>query len=334
MMKKTAQATCACLILSSTPLCAEVNENYLAPFSIKNQNPFINIYGLPATEPAKLMKADQQTTDIVLDMANNSMLNQDEVNEEVFLDGETYRLSLTFRLGQRDGMEYGVELPFIAHSRGFMDNFIEGWHDAFGLTNSERNKTPSNSLHYEYRRNGQTVLGFTQPNSGIGDVRLYAAKQLSHDESGYTSVHASVKLPTGDTKRLHGSGALDVSLSVSSLKHRWLSRWKFTTFLNGGLLLLGDSDYFKEHQRNAVGFGSTGIVWDSGKWIDLKAQLDGHTSFYKSEVAQLKSHTIQLTIGGSIHLGSGSRLDIGVGENLLTDTTPDYLMNIAYKQTF
>ncbi|MFC1748123.1 DUF3187 family protein [Pseudomonadota bacterium] len=332
MIKKTTWAACSILI-SASAVNAEENNHYLAPFSIKNQNPFIQIYGLPATEPAELLAAGQRTTDVFLDITNNSMLNS-VGNESIFLDGETYRLAVTLRLGKSGDIEYGVELPLIAHSKGFMDNFIEGWHDAFGLTNSERNKTPSNSLHYEYQRNGTTLLGFTQPNDGIGDVRMYAAKQLKNNSEGALSAHVSLKLPTGDSKHLHGSGAVDISASLAHLKQRWLSDWQLTTFLNGGLLLMGNSDYFDQVQRNAVGFGSTGIVWDAGKWIDLKAQLDGHTSFYKSELAQLKNHTIQLTIGGSVHFSSGGRLDIGVGENLLTDTTPDFLMNFAYKQPF
>ncbi len=326
--------TIACLLLLPNTAFAKAPTHYLAPFSIKNQNPFIQIYGLPATEPAELVPEGKTTTDITLDIANNSILNT-EGNEEIFLDGETYRLTLTWRQGKSNNLEYGIELPLIAHSKGFMDNFIEGWHNAFGMTNSERNKTPSNTLHYEYLRNGTSIIAVTQPKDGIGDIRAYAAKQLRNNNHSALSAHASLKLPTGQAERLHGSGSTDISLSVSQLKHRWLTSYQLSTFANAGVLLMSDSDYFDEIQRHVVGFGSTGAVWDVDDYdIDLKVQLDGHTSFYKSDLPQLGSNTIQLTIGGSVHFDSGARLDIGVGENLLTDTTPDYLMNFAYKQQF
>ena len=332
MLKQLVWSTCIAL-LGTSSLYAASPKHYLAPFSIKNQNPFIQIYGLPATEPAKLLKPGKRNTDVSLDLANSSV-QFSTGNESITIDGETYRLALTLRIGANKDMEYGIELPFVAHSRGFMDNFIEGWHDAFGLSNAKRNATTSNTLRYEYQRNGVTLPGFTQPNEGVGDIRLYAAKQLHTGKTSALSAHVSIKLPTGKASRLRGSGGTDISMSLAHLKQRWLSSQQLTTFLNGGLLLPGDSDYFQEIQRDVVGFGSTGIVWRAGKRIDLKAQLDGHTSFYKSNLPQLGKYTIQLTIGGSVHLSSGARLDIALGENLFTDTTLDYLMNFAYKQQF
>ncbi len=332
MVRWSVWGICIALFYAS-PLHATSSGHYLTPFSVKNQNPFIQIYGLPATEPAKLLANSEHTVDIVLDLANSSIQNSTR-SEDITIDGETYRLSLTLRMGARNGLEYGIELPFIAHSRGFMDNFIEGWHDAFGLSNSRRNQTTSNTLRYEYQRNGVIQRGFTLPNEGIGDIRFYAAKQLRKDNKNALSAHISIKLPSGDAEQLQGSGGTDLSLSLAHLKQRWLSARQFTTFLNGGVLVPGRSDYFQQIQRNVVGFGSAGIAWDAGKWVDLKAQLDGHTSFYKSDLAQLGKYTVQLTIGGSVHLPSGARLDIGIGENLFTDTTLDYLMNFAYKQTF
>jgi hypothetical protein len=305
----------------------------LTPFSIRNQNPFIQIYGFPATEPAALLEAGKHSMDINVDYSNNSML-ETSGSEEIALDGETYRLSLTLRTGTAHGVEYGIELPFIAHNVGFMDNFIEGWHDAFGMDNYERNKTFSNTLRYEYRRNGTTLLGFTEPNAGVGDLRFFAAKHLRSTSEDALSVHANLKLPTGSANHLHGSGGTDISLSLAYQKHRWLSPQKLTTFLNAGLLVLGDSDHFTQIQRRTVGFGSTGILWDANGSLDLKVQLDGHTSVYKSDLDQLGHDTIQLTVGGTAHFSSGARLDFGVGENLFIDATPDLHINVAYKQLF
>ena len=86
-----------------------------------------------------------------------------------------------------------------------------------------------------------------------------------------------------------------------------------------------------DDQKRVVYYGSTGLIWHSGHLIDLKAQLDGHSRFYHNQLAQLGRDTIQLTVGGSIHFNHTTRLDIGVGENLFTDTTPDFLINLALK---
>lgn len=330
MINRTALLTLS--VALNTAVAAENND--LTPFSIRNQNPFIQIFGLPPTQQAKLLEAHDQAAEMVFDLANNSVINETVGNEEITLDGETYRLGLTLRRAITNDFEVGTELPLVAHSNGVMDNFIKGWHSTFGLTNSKRDQSPSNTLKYEYRRNGVPVLGFTQPNNGIGDIRLFAARQLYRNTDSALSLHASLKLPTGDADQLHGSGAPDLALSAAHMRERWLSRWQLSTFLNGGLLFLGKSERLSDIQRSTVAFGSTGILWDSHALIDIKAQIDGHTAFYRSDLDQLGSRTVQLTVGGSIHFSQDARLDLGVGENLFTDTTPDFLINIAYKQSY
>ena len=301
-----------------------------SPFSIRNLNPFIQIYGIPATEPAELKTDQTWASALALDIANSSILTS-EANESIILDGETYRLSITLRRGIDSKTELGVEVPLVAHSNGFMDNFIEGWHDAFGLTNAQRNKTTSNTLHYRYSINDMGVFEIDAPNEGIGDIRIFAARQLRKSASSALSVHTSLKLPTGDAEKLHGSGAADLSVSLAHIKRNWLTSLHLTSFTNGGLLLLGKGDVLANIQKNALLFGSTGVIWGHHPVIDLKAQLDFHSPVYNSGLNQLGNATIQLTVGGSVRLGSSTRLDVGVGENLLTDTTPDFLINLVLK---
>jgi len=303
------------------------------PFSIRNLNPLIQIYGLPATENATLIPAHKYASAIALDIANNSIFSS-AGNESIILDGETYRLAFTLRHGLNEDTEIGVELPFIAHSPGSMDNFIEGWHSTFGLTNSERNKTPSNTLHYRYTVNNKPVVDITSPSSGIGDVRLFAARQLRRTADSDLSLHAGLKLATGNAQQLHGSGANDLSISLAHIKRRWLTSLELTSFANGGLVWLGKGDVPGDIQKNVAGFASTGLIWNNSRIIDLKAQLDMHSRLYDSQLDQLGSDTIQLTVGGSVYFSRNTRLDIGVGENLLTDTTPDFLINLVLKNGY
>ncbi len=318
---------CLCAFVSS----ADAQSS--APFSIKNLNPFIQIFGIPTTEPAELKTDQAWAGALALDIANNSIITH-HIGEAIVLDGETYRLSLTLRRGINNKTEIGFELPLIAHSNGFMDNFIEGWHDTFGLTNSQRDITTSNSLHYRYSVNNIDVFEINHPSEGIGDIRLFAARQLHKNSNSALSLHASLKLPSGDAQKLHGSGATDLSISVAHIKRNWLTSMQFTTFANGGLLLLGKGDVLRHLQKNSLLFGSTGLVWDQHRVIDLKAQLDFHTPVYDSGLDQLGNPTVQLTVGGSVRFSPTTRLDIGVGENLLTDTTPDFLINLVLKRHY
>jgi len=304
--------------------------NNATPFSIKNLNPFILVYGLPVTESAELKTSRTSASAISLDIVNNSMLTN-RGNEAISLDGETYRLAYSYRYGLNDNTEIGLEVPVIAHSRGFLDNFIEAWHDSFGLTNSQRNVTPSNSLNYQYRLNDTPIVTIDSAAQGLGDIRLFAARQLQKTTNSALSLHLSLKLPSGDADRLLGSGATDLSASLAHIKRNWLSPLQLTSFANAGLIYLGKGDVLTNMQNRLAGFGSTGLIWDNHHLIDLKAQLDFHSSIYDSGLDQLGNNTIQLTIGGSIHFNHTTRLDLGVGENLLTDTTPDFTINLVLK---
>lgn len=323
----------AAVIINNTAI-AIAKENPPTPFTIKSQNPFIQIFGLPTTQPATLLPANGNAIEIASDTANNSIISKVAGTERITLDGESHRLSLTLRHAISHRIEIGLELPLVSHNNGILDNFIEGWHKTLGLTNSERNQSPSNVLNYSYSRNDTTVLSFQQPNDGLGDIRLFAARQLYRGYGSALSLHSSLKLPTGDAKQLYGSGAPDLALSAAYVRMRDANRWQYSAFFNGGLLLLGKSDLMRDIQRSSVLFGSAGIIWGTPSKIDIIVQLDGHTGFYYSALDQLSAKTVQLTVGGAINFTPTTQLDIGVGENLFTDTTPDVLINIALKQHY
>jgi hypothetical protein len=44
---------------------------------------------------------------------------------------------------------------------------------------------------------------------------------------------------------------------------------------------------------------------------------------------------MMLTLGGTILMDQGrSAIDLAIGENLITDTIPDFMLNMAYKTRF
>jgi hypothetical protein len=305
-----------------------------APFAIRNQNPFIQIYGLPPMESAITTPSQHLHAQAIFDLANNSIL-KDSANESISLDGESYRLGLTLRYGLAKQREIGIEVPIVAHHNGVLDNFIEGWHDTFGLTNTERNKTPSNVLDYSYRRQGQELVAIRSNQDGLGDIRLFAGAGLyqSTDQRQELTLRGSLKLPTGDSQGLLGSGSTDLALSLNGIDRRF-SAHRITTYGQLGLLALSNSDILPAQQRSWVAFGGLGLNWRATNIIDLKAQFDGHSSFYKSELPQLGAEAIQLTVGGTIYVDRATALDLGVGENLFSDTTPDFLINIMVSHRY
>ncbi|MCU7905141.1 MAG: DUF3187 family protein [Candidatus Thiodiazotropha sp. (ex Epidulcina cf. delphinae)] len=305
------------------------------PFSVRNLNPFTLLHGLPATTSSGVLNESESSLRLLSGVANNSMESIVD-DEQVILDGETYRIALIWKRGLGHGWQLGVEAPFLSHRAGGMDNFIENWHDFFGLTNSDRNDWPRNRLRYRYSKDGVDEVSIDDNASGFGDLQLLLSRRLFQDNAGKrAAMHASLKLPTGDSDSLLGSGATDLAVWFSGSDAHLLKRWPVGGFFQAGFLYMGYADVLRRQQRDLVLFGALGLSWRAYDRLDLKLQIDGHTSFYHSKPDQLGGSAVMFTFGGSILFEGGpGQVDISLGENLTTDPVPDLIVNLAYKTSF
>lgn len=317
-----------CLSLLSAACAAEGG---LQPFLTSDQNPFIQIYQPPPPEGARLAEPGAWRFSLQLDLANNS-IQQDNATEELVLDGESYRATLAAGYGLSGGLEAGVSVPLVLHRRGALDNFIEDWHDLFGLSNSKRTKFESNQLRYSYASNVASSQ-VTNPAEGIGDVRLTLAYPLTGSAHGGRDLvlRAGLKLPTGDAKKLLGSGSTDLALQLAAVDAGTLADWKATLFGSVGMLRLGGGDVLDAIRRDYIAIGTLGLARPLLGKASVKLQLDAHSSFYDSALSALGSNTVQLTVGGQIELAGGGAIDLGLVENLFTDTTPDLVFHLAWR---
>jgi hypothetical protein len=301
----------------------------LEPFAVRDMNPFVLAYGLPAFEAAELAPAGHARLQLLLDYANNSK-RAEAGGESITIDGETYRVAVAVRRGITEWLEVGVEVPFVLHGSGVLDAFIQHWHGFWGMPNEDRADVPNNVLDYSYRDQGQEQAAVRDGVQGLGDIRLSAAATVYRPADGAheVSLHASLKLPTGDPLRLLGSGSTDAALSVSATERTW-SASGITGYGRLGLLVLGDGEVLADRQRRTVIFGGLGLGWRASSWLDLKAQADVHGPFFQSALLQLDATSVQVTFGGAIQFGAATTLDLAVGENIFTDTTPDFLVQVA-----
>jgi hypothetical protein len=316
-------------ILPGAGVAAEEPAEHPAPFVIRDLNPFIQVFGLPPFDPAELLPAGRAQVQLAFDVANNAKLGNG-ANESITLDGETYRLALSVRRGFSDWLQAGVELPFVFHRAGLFDPFIKDWHALLGLPNGDRALLPDNALDYSHRYQGRESMAVRTGQQGLGDLRLFAATPLHRATDGARelSLHASLKLPTGQAAQLLGSGSVDLAVTVNAVE-RGLGSVGLTGFGRLGVMAMGDGDVLPAQQRHAVAFGGLGLDWRAWGPVDLKVQLDVHGPIYRSELLQLDAISVLLTVGGTIRLGSATSLDLAIGENLFIDTTPDVIANIT-----
>lgn len=328
--------TCYLALFGLLALPSHADSGNIDPFHVRNMNPFTLIYGLPAMASSHLLARNESYLQLTADIANNS-IQSDSDGERIRLDGETYRLSFIWKRGIAEDWQVGIELPFLTHREGLMDGLIENWHDIFGLSNSDRNDWSRNRLVFRYENNRGEQILVDRKKSGVGDLVLTLSHALdaAADSGRRLALHASLKLPSGDADALLGSGAADLALWASGSERRMLWQWPLDIYGQAGLLLKGKADLLQDLQRDVVFFGALGVGWRPMNWLDLKAQVDAHSSHYDSKLDQLGGTALMLTVGGSIHLDADShRIDISIGENLTTDSVPDFMINLAYVRRF
>jgi len=309
----------------------------IGPFRISNRSPVVQIFGLPAIGDSRVLRGGDRELALAFDLANH-FVDDSAGNERLVLDGETYRLALTGRMGVGNRLEIGFELPWIFQNGGFLDGFIEDYHRTFGLSQGGRDQTPKDRILFQYQRSGVNRVYVDRSNSGIGDVRLNGGVQLCGGEGEAPfalALRASLKLPTGESDDLHGSGSTDLALWLSASRGWNTGSGLWELFGGAGILGMTEGDVLPDQQKNAVAFGSVGAGWRPLQWLTLKVQFDGHTAFYRdSDLVELGSNAVQAVMGGTLHFSERTALDIGVAEDLIIKTSPDVVFHFALRHRF
>lgn len=314
-----------------TWLAGDVRADPVQPFRAQNLNPFVVGAGLPAAASPFLGDRTGKSAYVQLDMVNNSVARSRE-GESVIVDGETYRALVGFRYALAPRVELSAAIPWLAHSPGFLDNFISNWHEFFGLPNGERDGFAPEQLQYSYAARGRRNA-MDQRNRGLGDAQLSAAWQLAETaQKKAAALRATVDLATGRAETLTGSGAREVAIDFT-LGHRALfSQSRVSAFASTGILRSGNGAVLANLRRDWVTFGSASIGWEFRPRLAVNAQIDAHTPIFSSELTPLGGAGIQLTVGGQAQFSEYWRLDFAIGENLHTGATPDVVFHFAIVQ--
>jgi hypothetical protein len=308
--------------------------NPAVPFGSTNQNPLVAVFGLPHAGASTVLAPGKTALELRADIA--SVCSRDDRSEEsILLDGESYRFTLALQQGFGERFEFGLEIPYVMHREGFLDDFIIDWHDFFHLPQGERDDMPSDRLAYRYFKDGRTEIDLDDPTEGPGDLRLTGAWQLLReggDEPQALALRASLKLPTGDEDRLLGSGSADLALWLSGSQA--FRGGSVALFGAAGALLMSDGEVLAGQQRHAAAFGTFGGGWRPLDRLALKAQVDGHTSCYSNSGLRELSDSLQFVFGGTLGMTETLTLDIAISEDIVVNTAPDIVFHLALRQAF
>jgi len=246
------------------------------------------------------------------------------------LDMEIAELSLRFRKSFGDFIEFGVDLPIVSFTSGFMDGLLNSYHDTFGFPDYGRSRRPDNTFLYEVRRNGYLVVRGENGRIGLGDMK-FSVKTTAVKGDPAISMRGDFEFPTGDAESGYGNGSFDAGISL--LIDKTLSE-KVKTYINLGFVLPGD---FRGYERvDLEEFIHAGAALEAmgRKDISIIGQVFIQGSpFPKTGITQVDRTAVLLSIGGRYYSGNNS-LQFSLTEDLNTAGAPDVTFNFTFKRNF
>ncbi|HEY5522163.1 MAG TPA: DUF3187 family protein [Desulfuromonadaceae bacterium] len=320
------------------PLAALAADSEITPFKTGNQSPLVQIYGLPHDTGADIAPPGTFHVSLNQDLSSNYTVHSSS-REQVTLDGETYRMAFATRYGIAPHWEVGVEIPYVIQGGGFLDSFVIDWHNIFGLPQGGRDNAPKNRVNYSYRKDGAQKLLMDQAASGIGDIALTGGFSLydvrdteRHDR---LALKGSVKLPTGDSSYLLGSGSTDFMLQLCGSMISYSEWGSLGVYGSVGGIVMSRSDVLSDQHNPLAGVATLGFGWGPASWISFKAQLNSNTPLYHgSSLAEISKSPFLLILGGALRFPGEYLLDIGVAEDVAVATAPDVSFHLGLSKRF
>ena len=296
-----------------------------------DNGPLTGIFGFPeSTEGSEIIGRGHHGWRASLIIASHN-IDATRDGEVLRLDGETTRLAFTYRYGLSDRLDIGIEVPYLWHRSGNLDSIIDGWHDFFGLPDGPRATRERNQLQFLYADSQATLMDLTSDANGAGDIRLLAGWRLSETEGHSTALRFGIKLPTGESDELLGSGGTDISLGLAGDTVNLWGKANLSGFYRVNVTYLGEPDRLADRYNDFVGQLSFGLGFHVQQNVALRLQSRIRSAVYDSEIDNLGATSVSLTFGADLRVSNRYRLMLAVGEDVKPRSVPDVSFQIALR---
>jgi len=304
------------------------NSSDYQPFDTRDQNVFNLIHGQALPTNAKLLKKKQSRWSVSL-VTTNTLNIETEPDESIYLDYESYRLNLAWQYGLTKDWNLKIDIPLIRQTGGHFDSAIYDWHDIFGLRQGNRPFVEDNQYQISYADQNQSLLNLNESSNSLGDIQIALSHALIENSSTTISLWSSLKLATGDEDKLSSNGATDFSIWLA-INQKLSELWRLN--INTGAVMPGASDYKGIPLTDVVGYGHAMLGVVLNDTVELKLQLQGHSSYYEDSQTKILGSTYFATFGGTIKLSQCHQIEIGFSEDIKIDASPDASLIISWRR--
>lgn len=313
------------VLVVGTPLHAYER---LGPFPVRTQNPLYLLFlGMRPERPVTLQ---QGKFDLQFNSSYSSIFQKvSRGGSAVDFDMELWRFGPVAKYGITDDLEVGLEMPILHFGGGFLDSFIQSYHNTFGFPNAGRETVPNSRFSYKVNSGGATLYQVGSRPLGLSDLIFdvkyrflkenvsadlalpVRAKGLSGGRSAAKggsesfpmtpigwmptlAAQAMFKAPTGIRSQGLGSGRPDGGLFLLA-EDGW--RW-LAAYGDVGVLMLGGTAPLETIEHQLSWAWMTGLEFSVTDSVAALAQANGNTAvFHGTGLTELDKAPLDLTLG-------------------------------------
>ena len=262
-----------------------------------------------AFEPLHAPRPGRWSADVGIEYA--STIEYNVLPQASFLlDSELLRVRAALSRELGAGRFLLAEAELLGAYDGFLDGFLEWYHDLLGIEIPERERRPNNRFLYASDLSGGGPLLRRPGDLFLGDVRLgLGLRTMSRVQSVL-----ALTLPTNSGPPGYGRGVISASL-LNTARLPLTPRLVFEGSVSGG--------YTPSHgplaawQRELFIAGSSGLRWRVWGRQSLYGHLLVHSPYYhRTTIPALDRRDVALDFGWILAGTGGRELRVGMTEDL------------------
>lgn len=268
--------------------------HHSGPLQTRTQNPLYLLFVVtPWESPHTINRGQWETT---LNTTFSNIFEYDQSgNTRLNIDMELWRTAIGVTYGLSDNIDVKIEIPMISNSGGFLDPFIQWYHNTLGVPNGGRQLVANDQFTYTLSQNGTTLINASACDLCLSDISI---RFKYHIDQTFLPLDLAIapifKLPTGAKSHGLSSGHFDGGLSF--LAQKSLKRFHLTTQL--GLGVLGGHEALDPILRSTYFSFGQSIEFQINNALAVVGQLTGNTGvFHGVDGSPLSSLVLDLNIG-------------------------------------
>ncbi len=285
------------------------------PLASRNQMPLSLLFGYLAPDRAGTLSPGALGIELNFDYSN-IITSQESDIEKVRFDAEYLRTLVGLRRGFGGGVELGVSIPFYVYYGGFLNPFVNSFHQTFGFPNFLRGQTPYDLVNLRYSHGGDVALSADQAFGAVGDLSFDVKKKLFERHRTALALRGLVKLPTGKPDTVSGSGAADYGVGVAFDR----VGDRFGLYVNANYLFAGTTELIPAKDFFSL---VAAVDWRFKPHLAAVLQVDAVSPQLQGELPLLNRRGSQLALGLRWRRSERFRYEWRLVEDLST-FSPDF----------